>query len=174
MRSGRRPSRQARPPRGQTTGAPAVEPAETCSAAQKPLPQRDLPENRPAWSSPMFVTDGWVEAGSLPGWGSLKGNSKHEIRNPKQTRNANHSNASVRAGFTDWLLDEDDQAARAGCDTRRNMGGQSTLHRTLSQAPHPNPLPAGEGGPSSARREAAALIPSPCGGMLFPLPAGEG
>jgi len=54
------------------------------------------------------------------------------------------------------------------------MGNESTFHRTPSKAPHPIPLPAGEGDLSSARREAASLIPLSWGGMLFPFPSGEG
>jgi len=54
------------------------------------------------------------------------------------------------------------------------MGEESTLYRTPSKAPHPFPLPAGEGGPSSPRRKAPALIPLTNPGSLFPLPSGEG
>jgi len=54
------------------------------------------------------------------------------------------------------------------------MGDESTLHRTTIKAPHPFPLPAGEGDPSSPRSEAHALIPLTHPGSLFPLPSGEG
>jgi len=54
------------------------------------------------------------------------------------------------------------------------MGEESTLHRTTSKAPHPFPLPQGEGDPFSPPRKAPALIPLTHPGSLFPLPAGEG
>jgi len=54
------------------------------------------------------------------------------------------------------------------------MGEESPIHLTQSKAPHPSPLPAGEGDRSSPRRKAPALIPLTHPGSLFPLPAGEG
>jgi len=64
--------------------------------------------------------------------------------------------------------------------------GERWARRAPYIAPHkwPSPLPSpggrglrraqSSGDMSSARREAAALIPSPWRGMLFPLPPGEG
>jgi len=54
------------------------------------------------------------------------------------------------------------------------LSQKNDQHVVVCRAPHPGPLPAGEGESSSVRRKASDLMPYPPRGMRLPLPPGEG
>jgi len=62
---------------------------------------------------------------------------------------------------------------RSGVRRKDKQGEESTLHRTTSMAPHPHPLPAGEGAASPVEDTGSDGTPFSVRKTILPLPPGE-